>query len=991
MVLHEETLNIQLGSAFRRAASWRADNVHAEQTRLLAGNQRCDVLVSSESLPPVAVECEFDRPGSNPVADAEKRLGAVCRRGVAHCAGEAIGHAVAVLYPRGADQWAEDDIADKLDAATDLKYKLVYRASGARASGGGAAEGEASGANAGVAEGEATGSINAVWPSGGWLEGSVSDLCEFISKVAVWEEDIAEVCGSAADWILSAATRVRSKLANNPRDLARVAMEMGSEDDPETGTEIACVVWLDALLMQNRLAETWDDVLPVAECLDKRGRVYARKIKEIWENILENNWESVFRPAVQAWPKAVPVTAMSDPLTVLYKAVGEIEQAKIGETASIGGEVFANVLERGQRKKSAAFYTKSHVAEFLTWLAIHDRKALAENFEDWRAADFACGTGTLLRAAYRRLRQLAKAEKISSEVFHRRMMEEGLCGVDIAPIAVHLTATSLVSMLAGVPYLETNIGMTEIGVFPETAIGSDGKIEQGEPAWIATGSLELINGRDMPLFSTVYSPVTGEKSKNLPLLKAPDSSFDVVLMNPPYSRTRGGQAAFDLSQISDKARPIVQERVRKLAGKTCGNMKAGLGSVFAGIADMKLKDGGRVGLVLPMTISAQASWRDTREMFAREYSDVLVIYFAEGSHGKEKSMSADTSMGEVILTATKGKSGRAGIGYVSLDMPFRSAMEASETARAVWQQTRQAKIGDAGQLLVGGDRAGSWAILPHSHVWGAAGSEGLVGIVATAAEMIEGRLVVASKEICQFPVKPLDEVFDIGPTHHRIGHLAGKEQIGAFKLYPFDTENPHRASHDFALWAADSKAQTTILELPTHYGIQHDKAKTQAIRSTVSNLFYQRNIRWTSQKILAAATEAKCLGGSAWVSLQGEDEAVKFAFAVWANSIFGFVSHWHQTGRQQAGRSRNQIKDTKRILVPDFAAPDLLARAKPHLPKQQHLMTLQLARANQADPDPNRHELNQAAAEILGIPEEHRDFVIADLSERWVKEPSVTG
>ena len=75
--------------------------------------------------------------------------------------------------------------------------------------------------------------------------------------------------------------------------------------------------------------------------------------------------------------------------------------------------------------------------------------------------------------------------------------------------------------------------------------------------------------------------------------------------------------------------------------------------MFAGIADMKLKDGGRVGLVLPMTISAQASWKGIREMFARDYSDVLVIYFAEGSHGREKSMSADTSIGEVILTATK--------------------------------------------------------------------------------------------------------------------------------------------------------------------------------------------------------------------------------------------------------------------------------------------------------------------------------------------------
>ena len=77
--------------------------------------------------------------------------------------------------------------------------------------------------------------------------------------------------------------------------------------------------------------------------------------------------------------------------------------------------------------------------------------------------------------------------------------------------------------------------------------------------------------------------------------------------------------------------------------------------------------------------------------------------------------------------------------------------------------------------------------------------------------------------------------------------------------------------------------------------------------------------------------------------------------------------------------------------MPDFANSALLARAKHHLPKQHHLLTLRLARANQAAIDLNRQELNQAAADILGIPEEHRDFVISDLSERWAKESSVAG
>ena len=58
-----------------------------------------------------------------------KCLGAVGREGIAHAAGEAIGHAVAVFYPSGADQWAENGIDEKLDIATDLKYKLAQRVS----------------------------------------------------------------------------------------------------------------------------------------------------------------------------------------------------------------------------------------------------------------------------------------------------------------------------------------------------------------------------------------------------------------------------------------------------------------------------------------------------------------------------------------------------------------------------------------------------------------------------------------------------------------------------------------------------------------------------------------------------------------------------------------------------------------------------------------------------------------------------------------------
>ena len=62
-----------------------------------------------------------------------------------------------------------------------------------------------------------------------------------------------------------------------------------------------------------------------------------------------------------------------------------------------------------------------------------------------RYTDFACGTGTLLSAAYRRISQLHEASGGDAEMIHPEMMATALVGCDVLPAAAHLTA----SMLAG--------------------------------------------------------------------------------------------------------------------------------------------------------------------------------------------------------------------------------------------------------------------------------------------------------------------------------------------------------------------------------------------------------------------------------------------------------------------------------------------------------------------------------------------------------------
>lgn len=224
-----------------------------------------------------------------------------------------------------------------------------------------------------------------------------------------------------------------------------------------------------------------------------------------------------------------------------------------------------------------------------------------------------------------------------------------------------------------------------------------------------------------------------------------------------------------------------------------------------------------------------------------------------------------------------------------------------------------------------------------------------------------------------------------------IGHSAGsKEELGAFVMHKRlrrKGETPH-----LSLWSSDYKSQVKVLVEPTHYGVVYPGRKGDAEKQSAlaSDLFYQRSVRWMSQKILAAATAEPALGGSAWAPLRGGSEVTRFAFAVWANSIFGFVNHWAVGQRQQTGRTRAQIGAIRRIPCPDFTDLALTARAEAYLDQKEELFGLPLEPAVYADMDEGRR-LDLAAADILGVPERNRAKTADWFAKRWTAEPKVRG
>jgi len=217
--------------------------------------------------------------------------------------------------------------------------------------------------------------------------------------------------------------------------------------------------------------------------------------------------------------------------------------------------------------------------------------------------------------------------------------------------------------------------------------------------------------------------------------------------------------------------------------------------------------------------------------------------------------------------------------------------------------------------------------------------------------------------------------------------MRGGDPIGAFVLDKVQNENDALGKHR-ALWEASAKTQTALRVLPTHKGVVVDQKAAAAIFDTRGTLHYARNLRWTSQKLIAATTPHPVYGGRAWTALQADDENLLRAFALWANSTLGAVVHWTRGSRTQQGRAGVQVNAIKQIPCPDLRQlpPNKLAAAASAFDK---LADQQLLPVCQLHADPARHAIDQAVMTMLDLPQDAA--ALAPLRTLWCAEPSVHG
>ena len=146
-------------------------------------------------------------------------------------------------------------------------------------------------------------------------------------------------------------------------------------------------------------------------------------------------------------------------------------------------------------------------------------------------------------------------------------------------------------------------------------------------------------------------------------MEIPDEGFDLVIMNPPFTRPgsdwEGSKRAEDyIKHFRGLGTAFVtqKEMAKSLRGKTkdtCYHGYAGIASAFAALAHKKIKPGGVLALVLPLSVANGLSWEGFREMLAGGYTDLEILSIA--ANGKEMSFSSDTGMAECLVVARKLK------------------------------------------------------------------------------------------------------------------------------------------------------------------------------------------------------------------------------------------------------------------------------------------------------------------------------------------------
>ena len=320
----------------------------------------------------------------------------------------------------------------------------------------------------------------------------------------------------------------------NPRAPTReIARLLGISDVPQT-RRMACAIVANALVFHERIAGKHEGVKPLSLVCGRRS----------WQSPRPRPWPlGLYHPRKSTTGPSSPLPGISSNqldaghasqvLAVLGDTAQRVQSAGITHAHDLTGRIFQRLI--ADRKYLATFYTRPESARPAG--SVGRGQAANPRFGNrlgrrpeavgkLRVGDFACGTGALLSAVYEQV--AARHQRAGGDLaaLHPVMMQEVLYGCDVMPSAVHITSATLSGVQPDVTFSKSRIYTMPYGR------QSDGTV--------SIGSLELLQSSHvLTLFNTndpaLRTGSVGEETAAQINADIPDGTFDIVIMNPPFT------------------------------------------------------------------------------------------------------------------------------------------------------------------------------------------------------------------------------------------------------------------------------------------------------------------------------------------------------------------------------------------------------------------------------------------------------------------------
>ena len=588
---HESVINDTLARLLRERSglSTAAETLHA--------GKRPDILVR---LPegPVILETEFE-PAATVEADALSRLGMSID-------GQRVQNVFAVTVPARLRSTNQRHLYQRLATAT-----LVWQ------------------------EWRIDGT------SGPRLTGSAVELGNAVARSTPPAGNLDE----AVDALDEGVRWAGSRLYSSPGTVARVSRIFGAEPGDEVANMAALVI-INAMVFQERLA-SGEAAYQSTSAARVNGMFSRIKLLQMWDHILSIDYYPIFSMARDVVQELSEVEAAEVLAECAKTAETLLGMGAVGRH-DLAGRIFNRLIS--ERKLLAAFYTSIPASTLLAGLALSpDRWPQVEwdstdGISELRVVDPACGTGTLLMAAYRQIVQnhsAAAPAGSDNPLLHQVLVEQVINGADVVQSAIHLTAATLAAMSPLVRFEQMQLHTLRLGTDSSDQI--------------RLGSLDWLEAPEIQSFFSATEEQIGATSGAGSVVRQP--IVDLVISNPPFTRrgSDGGKEqsisrVFSIPEGDLESQQAIAKRTSALLKGTPANQMAGHASSFTVLADRLVNRGGRIALVLPVTALSGESWRDIREMLSTRYE----IEYVVSSHDPNlRSMSYDTGIAEALLVARR--------------------------------------------------------------------------------------------------------------------------------------------------------------------------------------------------------------------------------------------------------------------------------------------------------------------------------------------------